>query len=151
MQLYFIRHAQSVNNALWKQAGDYSNRSEDPELTKTGRRQAEILASFLSQGNNIYFQDNGDYQNSRGFGLTHLYTSLMVRAIATGTSVAHALGSPLIAWPDLHEGGGIYLYAEESGEPVGLPGNGRSYFQTHYPNLVLPKRAADSTEYSMVK
>jgi 2,3-bisphosphoglycerate-dependent phosphoglycerate mutase len=150
MQLYYIRHAQSENNLLWDRTGDNLGRSHDPQLTETGKRQAETLAQFLA-GCTSRPLDRAklgdaanDPQNALGFGLTHIYTSLMLRAVATGTAVANALNLPLVAWPDLHEGGGIYLEDEESGLLVGLPGNPRSYFEQHYPNLVLPDSLGES-------
>ena len=47
MQLYFIRHGQSENNARWMSTGSHRWRSEDPGLTEVGQQQAEILAQFL--------------------------------------------------------------------------------------------------------
>ena len=138
MQLYFIRHAQSANNALWDRTGDNQGRSHDPELTDVGYRQAHALAEFLRRSNSAVSIEGRDSQNVMGFGLTHLYCSLMVRAVATGSLVAEALNLPLVAWPDLHESGGIYLDDEVTGEPIGLPGNPRSYFEKNYPGLVLP-------------
>ena len=49
MQFYFIRHGQSENNALWERTGSSEGRSEDPELTALGHRQAKRLAQFLRQ------------------------------------------------------------------------------------------------------
>ena len=134
MQLYFIRHGQSENNALWLSAGSHIGRNEDPGLTEVGRRQAEFLAQFLSQPASA----SSDFQNVAGFGITHLYSSLMVRAVATGTIIANALDLPLVAWEDLHEWGGIYLKDEQTDERTGLPGRNRAYFETHYPDLALP-------------
>lgn len=138
MQVYFIRHAQSANNALWANSGASQGRSEDPELTETGRRQAEVLADFLRRaaGSN---SGNDDWRSTSGFHLTHIYTSLMVRAVMTGVTVARALGLRLEAWPDLHECGGIYLEDESGNRRVGLPGKTRAYFETSYPELVLPE------------
>jgi len=123
LQFYFIRHGQSVNNLLYDTTGSDSGRSCDPELTETGYRQAELLGNYLHQEN---------------IHLTHLYTSLMVRAVATGSLVADRLSLPLVAWPDLHEEGGIYLNNEQ-GDHVGQPGKDRAYFEEHYPGLVLPE------------
>ena len=144
MQLYFIRHAQSQNNALWNSRGDYSDRMEDPTLTEIGKRQAVFLADFLAQENPTSANTPRDMQNTTGFGLTHLYTSLMVRAVETSVVVARALDLPLVAWVDLHEGGGVYRNNQETGERIGLPGNGRSYFETHFPELILPDWLDDS-------
>jgi 2,3-bisphosphoglycerate-dependent phosphoglycerate mutase len=49
MQLYFIRHAQSANNALWAGTGSDEGRSHDPELTDTGKKQAGYLAKFFKE------------------------------------------------------------------------------------------------------
>lgn len=144
MQLYYIRHAQSTNNALYDSTSEYSARSADPGLTPLGFRQAEALASFLETRNGGRAPDGGDVQNTLGFGLTHLYTSLMLRAVATAACVAEALRLPLHAWTDLHEGGGIYLDDPETGETYGLPGAPRSFFEAHYPQLRLPE-ALDET------
>ena len=46
MQLYIIRHAQSVNNAL----DDQRYRVSDPLLTEVGHRQAAMLAEHLAHG-----------------------------------------------------------------------------------------------------
>jgi 2,3-bisphosphoglycerate-dependent phosphoglycerate mutase len=138
MQLYFIRHGQSENNALWMSTGSHIGRCEDPGLTEVGRRQTDLLARFLGQADPNLAANGSDLQNVAGFGITHLYTSLMVRAVATGTIIADALGLPLVAWEDLHEWGGIYLKDEQTDERTGLPGRNRAYFETHYPDLVLP-------------
>ena len=126
MRVYFIRHGQSENNALWQRTGSSRGRSEDAGLTGLGRRQAEIVARFLRDA------------DPAEFGITHLYTSLMVRAIATGTIIAEALGLPLVAWPDLHETGGIYWEDEQTEVRTGLAGKDRAYFEREYPRLVLP-------------
>jgi 2,3-bisphosphoglycerate-dependent phosphoglycerate mutase len=138
MQLYFIRHGQSENNALWLSTGSYDGRSEDPGLTEVGRQQSELLAQFLCQADSNMAVNGGGFQNEAGFGVTHLYTSLMVRAVSTGTIIANALDLPLVAWEDLHEYGGIYLRDEQTDVPIGLPGRNRAYFEKHYPDLVLP-------------
>ena len=109
MQLYYIRHCQSENNALWDLTGGEFERNPDPELTEVGRQQAVHLANFLTQSGHGKPIDQWDTQNREGFGLTHIYTSLMVRAVATGLVVSKALGIPLNAFPDIHESGGIYL------------------------------------------
>jgi 2,3-bisphosphoglycerate-dependent phosphoglycerate mutase len=138
MQFYFIRHGQSENNHLWVNTGSNQGRHEDPELTSVGRQQAALLAGYLSRC--VPAQDNAmpDWWNGAGFEITHVYCSLMVRAVATGDVVATALNLPLVGLRDAHETGGIYLEDPETGEKVGLPGRTRAYFEEHYPNLVLP-------------
>ena len=138
MQFYYIRHAESENNLLWARTGSSVGRSADPDLTEVGWRQAHLLAQCLSRTSASLQAKERDLQNTAGFGLTHLYTSLMARAVATGTVVARELGLPLVAWQDAHESGGLYLRDEETGEPDGLAGPNRAYFEAHYPDLVLP-------------
>ncbi len=146
MQLYFIRHAQSENNLLWAQTGSHEGRNEDPNLTPLGRLQAEALAQHLRGPDHgaTTLAAGYDAQNIYGFGLTHLYCSLMVRAVQTGQIVARALGLPLVGWPEIHEAGGIHLQDPQTGELAGLPGHGRSFFQTHYPELVLPDSVTEA-------
>jgi 2,3-bisphosphoglycerate-dependent phosphoglycerate mutase len=137
MQFYFIRHGQSENNALWERTGSSEGRSEDPELTDLGHRQAARLAEYLTQ-NRSASENGDDPQNVAGFCLTHLYTSLMVRAVSTATYVARALGLPLMARTDAHEVGGIWNSNGEDEPPVGLPGRDRAYFRAHHAGLILP-------------
>jgi 2,3-bisphosphoglycerate-dependent phosphoglycerate mutase len=137
MQFYFTRHGQSENNALWKRTGSSKGRSEDPGLTEIGQQQAECVAQFLRQA-------EGGVQNVAGFGITHLYSSLMVRSVATGTLIAKALDLPLVAWEDLHERGGIYLKDEQTDAYLGQAGKNRAYFEAHYPDFVLPKSLGET-------
>ena len=136
MQLYFIRNAQSENNAHWEKS-EYQEKS-DPELTENGIAQANFLAQFLAEHQTLLADQRWNPQNRFGFGLTHLYTSLMVRAVATATEIALRTGLPLRAWPELHETGGIFSRFPED-EMAGLPGNARSYFVEKYPGLLLPE------------
>jgi 2,3-bisphosphoglycerate-dependent phosphoglycerate mutase len=123
MQFYYIRHGQSTNNHLYTTTGSDKGRDCDPELTSAGQQQAELLADYLYRAN---------------IKLTHLYTSLMIRAVSTGVVVADRLELPLVAWTDIHEEGGIYL-SEEEGNPIGQPGKNRAYFEEYFPRLILPE------------
>lgn len=143
MRLYYIRHAQSHNNALWEAKAPEDDRVEDPELTEVGRRQAEILARHLCRRQPGRATTTYDNQDLDGYEITHVYCSLMVRAVATGNEIARALGLPLHAWLDLHEEGGIYLKDRHSEALIGLPGKDRAYFADHYPQLILPDEMDD--------
>lgn len=140
MELYFIRHAQSQNNALYYESGSEKGRWPDPELTPLGQQQAAVLATFLAKKEpDAPLVYGYDPYNRKGFEFTHLYCSLMERAVQTGTAVSQALDLPLVAWPEWHERGGIYGTDPESEERHGLPGKEPSYFQEHYPHLILPE------------
>ena len=136
MQLYFIRHGQSTNNV---RDGDLTPRSSDPELTEKGVRQAELLAEFLAASAPGNWDPGDDPLNRRGFDLTHLYCSLMKRAIHTGNIIAQRLNLPLFRMPEAHEVGGVFLETlvndvvtvnEEYGVDEG-------FLATNYPNLIL--------------
>ena len=154
MQLYFIRHGQSENNALWARNGSAEERSPDPELTELGHKQARRLAQFLaghrsadllSAAERVEGTEDRPIDPVRRtarsvdqFDLTHLYCSPMIRAIDTGMYVAQALELPLAVWEELHEVGGIFLQDRETGQEYGLPGNDRAYLQGRYPELAMP-------------
>lgn len=135
MKLYYIRHGQSQNNAGW--GDDTYQPSSDPALTGNGIEQARLLAEFLKNNQELQPNPNWDVHNRHGFGLTHLYCSLMERAAHTAAPVARALKIPFVAWPDIHETGGIFSRETET-KLSGLPGKPRSYFKKHVPELSLP-------------
>lgn len=165
MRLYFIRHGQSQNNALWDNTGDSKGRSEDPELTPKGHEQARLLGEFIAAKDRAAreemaaiqatleggreVQKNGEAQQGGKefkrdfFGFTHLYTSLMVRSVATASYVSRALNLCLTGWTEIHECGGIYL-EDETGDFRGLPGKSRSYFSENYRDLVLPETLTEN-------
>lgn len=135
MELYFIRHGQSVNNANWSNPG-YAE-SPDPVLTETGQEQAQILAQYLKKNQTITNDREWNIQNRYGFGLTHIYTSLMERAAFTAAPIAEALDIPLVAWKEIHEEGGIYSRGDKS-NVQGLPGRPRSFFMQNFRTMTLP-------------
>jgi 2,3-bisphosphoglycerate-dependent phosphoglycerate mutase len=135
MELYFIRHGQSQNNANWGNP-DYRE-NPDPGLTDLGMEQACHVAGFLKDAQVITNPQSWNIQNRLGFGLTHIYTSLMERAVSTAVPTARALGVPFAAWEQIHESGGIFGREGEL-KHIGLPGKSRDYFEKHFPELSLP-------------
>lgn len=117
MQLYIIRHAQSVNNAIWAATGSGNGRLSDPPITDLGHQQARHLADHLANAKTNLSDDYADISNRSGFVLTHLYSSLMLRAVQTGHYIADTLDMPLHAWEIIHEWGGIY---EDDRKPAAL-------------------------------
>jgi 2,3-bisphosphoglycerate-dependent phosphoglycerate mutase len=138
MRLYLIRHCESENNALWARTGSSDGRSEDPGLTPKGKEQAEVLADYLAAARKESRHPFEGGPMREGLLFNHLYTSLMQRAIQTGTAISKALNLPLVAWPEIHERGGIYLNNKETNKEEGLPGPNRTFFEGNYPQLVLP-------------
>lgn len=117
MQVYFIRHGQSTNNVSWelRDAEGY-DRVSDPPLTPLGMLQAQTLANFIASthSNSADSLSVGAYRHQ--VKITHLYSSLMIRAIHTGTILSEMLGIPLVGLPEVHEIGGIYLETEADGK-----------------------------------
>ncbi len=88
-----------------------------------GHQQARLLADFVLAKDNEARVDGKNGEPKRDyFGFTHLYTSLMVRSVATATYVSRAIGLELVAWPEIHECGGIYMDSDEEEERVGYAG-----------------------------
>ncbi len=145
MQLYFIRHGQSTNNAIW-QDNQYNmdSRVADPTLTEKGFQQAAITGEMLNSqiaNRSDGIADTWDPQNRAGFHLTHLYCSLMERAVQTGTVISKIVGLPLVGLPDVHEIGGIYRETMVNGTPTIEVSHGLTPAQLadRYPELILSK------------
>ena len=152
MQFYFIRHAQSADNLFVAENADKGVRSHgldqswlyrqaDPELSEIGRRQAQILREFLAKKKALKSDTptgQGPYGDNLSF--THIYSSLMVRAMETANAIGNALNMTPAVWEDLHETGGFWEPDAETGKPVGSSGKNRTYFEKRYPNFVLPDR-----------
>lgn len=146
MEVYIIRHAQSTNNALM----DQGRRSQDPDLTEMGQEQAGRVAQFISSGasRDPWFNPVTGFSrphNGRGFGLTHLYTSAMYRALLTTRAIAEACGLRPGVWVALHEHGGIYL--NRDGVDIGHPGMTRREIVSHFPAFVLPDEVTERGWY----
>jgi 2,3-bisphosphoglycerate-dependent phosphoglycerate mutase len=146
MELYFIRHGQSQNNANWNNP-EYKE-DPDPPLTEIGHEQARLLAKYLKKHQTITKDKDWNIQNRYGFGITHVYTSLMERAAFTAAPIAQALDVPLLAWKEIHEEGGIFSRGHKRSTPQsgsvdksnipGLPGRPRSFFTENFRTLTLP-------------
>lgn len=153
LQLYFIRHGQSTNNVILDENDhdDYLlERATDPQLTSIGEQQACLVGEVLAQPLTTH---DFDPQNRSGFGLTHLYCSLMVRAARTGLVISEQTGLPLVGWPELHETGGLFDVEIVDDEPVfiGQPGPGRSFFQSQFPKLIIPGDLPEAGWYNRDK
>ena len=146
MQLYLIRHAQSQNNAIWLSGGNEPEmRVSDPLITEEGRYQAMLTAEYLAgefpEQPDTWHGERVDSQNRHGFGITHLYCSLMERSVQTASILADSLGLAIVALEEFHEVGGIYLTELVDGEAQIriLHGRNADYFADKYP-LMSPRK-----------
>ncbi|KXK19482.1 MAG: phosphoglycerate mutase family protein [Chloroflexi bacterium OLB15] len=138
MELYIIRHGQSVNNAL----PDDQPRVQDASLTELGQKQAERLAAYLADGRNRdprYSPATGhaEREDEATFGITNLYCSPMHRALQTTLPVAAAVGLKPEVWIDIHEHGGVYQATPDG--IVGYTGRTRAQVASEFPDYVLPE------------
>lgn len=136
MRLYLIRHAESANNVLLN-GDEIDARTPDPEITETGRRQAELLAKHLASSMDEPVKQPYEGLGSMGFQFSHLYCSLMSRSLLTAEYVSQRCAIELEALPDVFERLGIFEY-DTDGNEIGLPGPNRSYFEKRFPNVRLP-------------
>ena len=121
MELYLIRHAQSVNNALSVQ-----DRVEDPPLTDIGHQQCKHLAKWIPS-----------------LKLSRLVTSPFLRALQT----ADHIGRSVILTPevriDLHEQGGC-VSGPTRDDFVGQPGMTRSQIHSLFPEFRIAPNIDDN-------
>jgi 2,3-bisphosphoglycerate-dependent phosphoglycerate mutase len=139
MKIFFVRHGQSENNAIWADTRSNLNRVADPQLTEKGKKQVEAAADFLfSQFRNT--NNKTDDQSFKYEGeVTRIYCSFMDRAIQTGLIISQKLAIPLNAHLEIHENGGLYSEDPVTLERTGLPGRNPKELQFKYPELILPK------------
>lgn len=137
MELYLIRHGQSVNNAM----PEDQLRIPDAPLTELGKRQAGRLAEYLAEpANRDPRVDPGTgYAERTGhsaFGITELYTSPMHRALETTRPIAAALGLKPSVRIELHEHGGVFQLTPDG--ITGFPGRSRTQVMDEFPDYELP-------------
>jgi 2,3-bisphosphoglycerate-dependent phosphoglycerate mutase len=132
MEIIFIRHGQSSNNALT----DPSQRVQDPLLTPTGEQQARRVADYIAGGEHLVGGNHAEAKDARP-PLDRLYCSAMVRAMQTAEPIGKALGLNPEVWIDIHEFGGIFLERPDGGSD-GFPGQKRGEVETRFPAYVLP-------------
>lgn len=140
MRIFFVRHGQSENNALWSRTQSHYGRVPDPDLTELGKRQLAYTAQFLDY---CLSGENGTAGDpscaSPESGVVYLFCSLMERSIQSGLIIADRLNLPLVAFNEIHETGGIFSYDPDSETYTGMTGSTPAALQGRYPALVLPK------------
>jgi 2,3-bisphosphoglycerate-dependent phosphoglycerate mutase len=139
MQLYIIRHGQSVNNV--SMITDGKDRVADPPLTELGHKQADAVAQHLKSGLNpdsLIDAAYGRGEGKPGFAITRLYCSPMLRTLQTALPISKALGLKPQVWIDIHEHGGLFLDYQDERGLVGFPGLTRAEFMAGFPDYALP-------------
>ncbi|MBN2472089.1 MAG: histidine phosphatase family protein [Anaerolineae bacterium] len=135
MDLYLIRHGQSVNNAIGTEDQEKFERlrHHDPALTEIGQAQAARLGAYLA----------ASAANGSGITFDRLYTSAMHRALQTTRAVAEALERTPQVWLDIHETGGMYSM-ESDGQVRGSTGITRARFAADFPGWAPPDEITEA-------
>lgn len=130
MDLFIVRHGQSLNNAL----EDIKDRVEDPPLTEAGEKQADRVAEYLAEGRHLLVTERSGGRRL----LDHIYCSPMLRTLQTAQPIGRALNMPPEVWVDIHEWGGIFLDHGDERGIVGYPGMSRSDIEERFGGYVIP-------------
>jgi broad specificity phosphatase PhoE len=148
MNLYIIRHAESANNRLAQNADHatfLATRNADPPITDSGCEQAQLLAEHLARSTLLEYGRSQAERQQRGYGLTRLVCSPMLRTLQTAAPVAAALGLTPEIWLDVFEQGGMFEGNPYTGEKLRCyPGSGRSAVAQQFPTYVLPAEWTDA-------
>ncbi|WP_162393690.1 histidine phosphatase family protein [Deinococcus kurensis] len=123
MKLLLIRHAQSENNVIEAQPDYAQARQPDPPLTARGHASARQFA-----------------QDADLSGVTHLYTSLMLRAVQTAAPIAARLILPAHGIERAYEYGGLTTGPAGGFTPV--TGGDHASLRAHCPALIWPAHLA---------
>lgn len=148
MQLYLIRHAQSMNNATMLL--NEKEREFDPPLTPIGFEQADRLAQHIRDGYNPdgvfdrMMAGDPDARSVRGFSFTRLYCSPMYRSLLTTRPIAEVTGLQPEIWVGIHEHGGLYLDYEDERGIVSYPGRTRAEIAEEFPGYTLTDDLTDT-------
>lgn len=117
MDLFLIRHAQSLNNAR-----PGAERVEDPALTDLGRRQAACLADQIPT-----------------LGLTRMVVSPFLRTLETAEFLWRVAQLAPQVQVSLHEVGGC-VHGPDPSVMVGRPGMTRATIEERFPGYVVESR-----------
>lgn len=148
MELYIVRHGQSTNNV--SMIYDAKDREADPALTDLGVKQAAKVADYLAHADNFDLwidRKTEDRRPIKGFGITRLYCSPMLRTLQTSQPISQSLNLMPEVWPDLHEHGGLHLDLGDDKGIQGFPGLGRSAMLERFPGYKLPDTITDKGWY----
>lgn len=132
MDLFFIRHGESANNALADpELSDSLDqgalRVEDPGLTDRGHAQAAALAAFVAQSGHLRPAER------MGAPFDELYVSPFLRTLLTAKPVVEALGLTPRIRVDVHEVGGVWVDGK-----MDCPGMNRQQISEVLPGCEIP-------------
>ncbi len=124
MRFVIVRHGQSENNRLLQETGALRGRAIDPMLTELGLQQSSLLGQAMLHW-------------SPEWRPSHLYTSLMARAVQTAGTIAAVTGVSVEGHPGLAECGGPFV-ENPDGSRTTHPGAPRDDLLALCPDIRLP-------------
>ncbi|XP_053992647.1 uncharacterized protein LOC128883853 isoform X2 [Hylaeus volcanicus] len=107
MRVYFVRHAQSMNNAMHQSEHiNFVSRHHDPPLTLVGKQQAEFAAAWLYNHIQKLCSENQHHNHDTPLAIL---SSPMIRALETAQVMSKQFNSlPIIVMPSICETGGVF-------------------------------------------
>lgn len=152
---FFIRHAESANNATSNNDSTDSGerygeeRVPDPKLTELGRRQAEKTGKYLASESLKVWRQKEDQKLMGLVGpeFKAIYCSPMQRSLETASEIQKVLNIPVFVNPDLCEVGGVfqgkrYVHSPEDSKEI-CSGKKRSKIREEFPTFELDERITE--------
>ncbi|OII73352.1 phosphoglycerate mutase domain-containing protein [Cryptosporidium ubiquitum] len=153
---FFIRHAESANNATNNNdstdSGEKYNdeRVPDPSLTELGYIQAEKTGLYLASKSVKVWKQEREDQKSMSLenpNFKAIYCSPMQRSLETADKIQKILGVPVFVNPDLCEVGGVFRGKRHTNSPREskevCSGKKRSVIMKEFPNFQLDERITE--------
>ncbi|KAF7455995.1 histidine phosphatase family protein [Cryptosporidium felis] len=153
---FFIRHAESANNA--SNNNDTTDSSEkfndervpDPNLTDLGRIQAKTTGAFLSSEECVIWTQEREDQKYMSLSkpvFKTIYCSPMNRSLETAEAIQKEINCPVFVNPDLCEVGGVFKGKRHvqgnTDTKETCNGMGRSEILRKFPNFELDERITE--------
>jgi len=149
MQLFLIRHGQSKNNAH-----DDAHVHPDPDLTDLGHQQAERLALWMSEANDVEAvtrlkMRDPARQDHHPIHIDHLYVSPMRRTLQTAQPLARAFGREAHVHPMIYEAGGLFERLENGGGIRPYRGMSATQILAEFPNYTIDPAIGEDGWYGL--
>jgi broad specificity phosphatase PhoE len=135
LRVILVRHGESQNNLYQEISVEAyeSNRVCDPSISDRGRQQAQSVADYLVNGNNVLLKE-----------IDEIHVSPMRRTLQTAAPIALALPNvPVKVVTDIYEILGVY-----DGDK-GQPGMSRSKMQAQFPGYELPDSVTEAGWFNL--
>ncbi|EEA08299.1 phosphoglycerate mutase family protein [Cryptosporidium muris RN66] len=156
MYWYFIRHAESTNNATLNDdttndSSEFNNkRAPDPSLTELGIKQATRTAEVLLSESSLVWITHDNNIRKLKLGMPKfntIYCSPLRRSLETAFLIQKKVNCKVIVLKDLCEVGGVFhgkrLYLPDMNDSIYCSGLSRSEILKLYPDFELEDKITE--------